>query len=155
MMSRASRMLKWVGAGTVLLAAAPIAYAEPVASSPLPHAQHSQPARHAQHSEHAHSASCGDAPADYAGVYTVAGPTSAAFSFDLTSAQVTQPYFGMPTWPGTWQAGDGTITWNVEGLTYTSKPGTATCADPFSADTVTAFTATTADGSDTLTLLRR
>jgi hypothetical protein len=28
MMSRTSRMLKWIGAGTVLLAAAPIAWAE-------------------------------------------------------------------------------------------------------------------------------
>lgn len=33
MMSRASRMLKWVGAITVLLAAAPIAYAETSAPS--------------------------------------------------------------------------------------------------------------------------
>lgn len=35
MMSRASRMLKWIGAGTVLLAAAPIAWAgEPGPQSP-------------------------------------------------------------------------------------------------------------------------
>lgn len=155
MMSRASRMLKWVGAGTVLLAAAPIAYAEPVASSPLPHAEHARPAQHAQHSEPAHSASCGDGPAAYAGVYTAAGPTRAAFRFGLISMQVTRLDFGMPTWPGTWQAGGGTITWNVAGLTYTAKPGTAECADPSSADTVTAFTATAADGSDALTLLRR
>jgi hypothetical protein len=48
MMSRASRVLKWVGAGTVLLAAAPIAYAE----SPAPNPEPNPP----QHSSH----SCGD-----------------------------------------------------------------------------------------------
>jgi hypothetical protein len=48
MMSRASRVLKWVGAGTVLLAAAPIAYAESSAPNPDPN-----PPRHSSHS-------CGD-----------------------------------------------------------------------------------------------
>jgi hypothetical protein len=45
MMSRASRMLKWPVAATVLLAAAPTAYAEPVAASPRPLASH-DPAWH-------------------------------------------------------------------------------------------------------------
>ena len=36
MMSRASRVLKWVGAATVLLAAAPIAYAESPSPAPDP-----------------------------------------------------------------------------------------------------------------------
>ena len=36
MMSRTSRMLKWVGAASVLLAAAPIAWAEPPSRPPHP-----------------------------------------------------------------------------------------------------------------------
>jgi len=39
MMSRASRMLKWVGAGAVLLAAAPIAYADEPSAAASSHAK--------------------------------------------------------------------------------------------------------------------
>lgn len=139
MMSRASRMLKWVGAVTVLLAAAPIAYAEPVPATP---------------SGPASSAWCGGGPDDFAGIYTVAGLTDARYRFDLAAMRVTQMYIGESVAPGTWAAGGGDISWHVDGLTYASKPGATDCADPGSASRVTAFTAGTADGADTLTLQR-
>jgi hypothetical protein len=87
MMSRASRMLKWVGAATVLLAAAPIAYAEPVASPSLPHvqpAQHVQPVQHAQpiqparQPQRANPASCRNASAHSADRGTVGGTAGTA-----------------------------------------------------------------------------
>jgi hypothetical protein len=143
MLSRASRMLKWVGAGTVLLAAAPIAYAGSAAPAP----ESNQP--------RLASAWCGGGPEDYAGTYLVAGLTDAAYRFDLPSMRVTQLYLGVPTPPGTWQAGGGMISWTVGGVTYTSAAGATACADPSSASTVTAFTAATADGSDTVTLQRQ
>lgn len=139
MMSRASRMLKWVGAVTVLLAAAPIAYAEPAPAAP---------------SGPGSSAWCGAGPGDFAGTYTVAGLTDARYRFDLAAMRVTRMYIGEPVAPGTWAAGGGEISWHVDGLTYASKPGAADCADPDAASRVTAFTAGTSDGADTLTLRR-
>jgi hypothetical protein len=144
MMSRASRMLKWVGAVTVLLAAAPIAYADSAPASEPP----SNPPAQA-------SAWCGGGPEDYAGDYLVAGLADAAYHFDPSSMRVLQLYLGAPPAPGTWQAGGGTISWTVGGVTYTSVPGSSACADPSAASTVTEFTAATADGSDTVTLQRR
>jgi hypothetical protein len=152
-------MLKWVGAVTVLLAAAPIAYA---ISNPAPDPDRDPPARSAPR--------CGGAPEDYAGTYATTGPTQAMYRFDLTAMLVvtTQPslgqpystysgttYSGTPIPPGTWQAGDGAISWTADGVTYTSKPGSTACTDPSSANTVTAFTADSTGGSDALTLKRR
>ncbi|HEX4789669.1 MAG TPA: hypothetical protein VH372_14465 [Actinospica sp.] len=150
MMSRASRTLKWVGAGTVLLAAAPIAYA---VSYPAPDRDPESPAHSA--------ARCGGGPEDYAGTYVSTGPTHATYRFDLTAMLVTtQPFSGQaepgtPLAPGTWQAGDGAIDWSVGGVAYASKPGSTACTDLSSASTVTAFTADSPDGADTLTFHRR
>lgn len=142
MMSRSSRLLKWMVSATVLLAAAPIAYADGAAKSGT-----SPPDQR--------SALCGGGPADFAGTYIVAGLTEAAYNFDLATMKVTPLYFGMPALTGVWEADGGQIGWTINGLVYSSKPGTVTCSITAAAGQVTQFTATATDGSDTVTLLRQ
>lgn len=96
-MSRASRMLKWPVAATVLLAAAPIAYAEPSTANTA----------NTPPSAPADSARCDGRIRDFTGSHTVAGPADVM------------------------------------------------CTDPAAAARVTSFTATGADGSGTVTLVRR
>ena len=140
-MSRAARVLKWTVAATVLLAAAPIAYAEPVPSSTRALAQ-DDPAR------------CGGEPADLAGAYTAANSTGQAYAFDAATMTVSLSYFGAQAATGTWQAAGGEIRWTVGGVTYEARPGGVVCADPAAASRVTSVTATSVDGSDTLVLNR-
>ena len=145
-MSRAARVLKWTVAVTVLLAAAPIAYAEPVPSSTRLHAQDD-------------SARCGGEPADFAGLYTVADSTDQQYAFDAGTMTVRLSYFGTPAATGTWQAGGGEIQWTVGGVTYDARPAGVVCADPAAASRQRnqpprSITATSTDGSDTLVLNR-
>lgn len=140
-MSRAARVLKWTVAGTVLLAAAPIAYAEPVPSSTRLHAQDDP-------------AWCGAEPADFAGLYTVADSADQAYFFDAATMTVRVASSGAQAAVGTWRAGGGGLLWTVGGVTYDARPGGVLCADPSAASPVTSVTASSADGSDTLTLNR-
>ena len=144
-MSRASRMLKWPVAATVLLAAAPIAYADPSTASTRPSAP-------------ADAARCGARPADFAGSYTVAGPADTGYGFD--AATMTLHRSAAPAGPGagaagTWRAGDGAVRWSVGATAYAAGPADVTCSNPAAAARVTSFTATAADGSGRLTLVRR
>lgn len=145
-MSRASRMLKWPVAATVLLTAAPIAYAEPSTASTRPSAP-------------ADSARCGGRSGDFAGSYAVAGLANTGYRFDAATTALSRstgagPGSGADT-DGTWQAGDGTIHWSADGTTYTAGPADVMCTNPAAAAQVTSFTASAADGSGTVTLVRR
>ena len=141
-MSRSSRLLKWMVSATVLLAAAPIAYADGSSKSGA-----NPPDQRA--------AVCGGGPADFAGTYTVAGLMDMAYNFNPDTMMVTPLYFGMPGGTGNWQVDAGQISWTTNGLVYTSTPSTVVCTSSASADRVTKFTATASDGSDTVTLQRQ
>ena len=97
MMSRASRMLKWAGAITVLLAAAPIAYATPTPTR--------APATGPQPSSGS-SPWCGAGPQDYVGPYRLAGLTNAGHRFDLASMPVTVDGLTYASKPGTTACAD-------------------------------------------------
>jgi len=141
-MSRASRMLKWPVAATVLLAAAPIAYAEPSTASTRPSAP-------------ADSARCGGGSRDFAGSYTIAGPADTGYGFDAATMTLYRSATSTaPDAAGTWHAGDGAVQWSVDGKTYAAEPADVMCTDPAAAGQVTSFTATATDGSGTLTLIR-
>jgi hypothetical protein len=146
MMTRASRLLKWVGAGAVLLAAAPIAYADGTGHIGSLHSSHAGEPGDA-------SARCGGALQDFAGAYTAAGAAGTRWDF-RADGTMSALYFGRPALSGTWRADGGRIVWNVDGHAYTSAPGTAVCADPADGSRVTSVTAASADGSDTVTLRR-
>jgi hypothetical protein len=142
MMSRTARVLKWTVAVTVLLAAAPIAYAEPVPSSTPAQAQGT-------------SAGCGAAAADFAGAYGVVNSSDQEYDFNTATMTVGLSYFGQAAASGTWRAGGGAFGFTVGGVTYAAKPAGAVCGDPAAAGRVTSLVVTSADGSGTLTLSRR
>jgi hypothetical protein len=152
MMSRASRMLKWPVAATVLLAAAPIAYAGQSTASTAHTGQSGAGGA-------ADPARCAGRAADFAGSYTVAGHGDTRYGFDAATmtAHGTAPTAAgtaSATGNGTWQAGSGEIRWTVDARTYTAKPADVMCADPGAGAQVTSLTATAADGSGTVTLVR-
>jgi hypothetical protein len=157
MMTRASRLLKWIGAGTVLLAAAPIAYADDARHTGSPAAdataRHSSPG--AGSSGPLGSGGCGAAPADFVGAFAVTGrPAEPAdlpgqtldFRADGTMSVLSSRALAAT---GTWHASGGGLVWTVGGVTYESLTGTAACADQVHTARVTAFAA-----SDSLTLQR-
>lgn len=147
-MSRASRMLKWPVAATVLLTAAPIAYAEPSTASTRPSAP-------------ADSERCGGRFGDFAGSFTVAGLADTGYRFDAgTMALIRSAGSASGTAAagagagGVWQAGGGEIRWSVDGTTYAAGSAHVMCADAAAPAQVTSFTATAADGSGAVTLVR-
>ena len=156
MMSRTSRWLKWVGAGAVVLAVAPIAYADdarhtgsPASGAVAPHGSASTGT--------ARAAGCGRGAADFAGAYLVAGASEEAADFHADGT-VSVSAFGRPAAAGTWHADGDVLTWTAGAATYTARPGAVACADPAHPAQVSTFTAVaadgSADGSDSLTLQR-
>lgn len=145
MMSRKSRVLKWVGAGAVVLIAAPIAYAHAHPGSTPPHEQSGPPQQ---------SAWCGGDPIDFAGMFTVAGADDVDYNFDATTLLLTAMYLGRPVSAGSWQAGGGQITWGMADRSFLSAPGSATCSSVAHPAQVSSFTAISVDGRDTVTLRR-
>jgi hypothetical protein len=143
MMTRASRVLKWIGAGAVLLGAAPIAYADTTPSPPPPEQQ---------------SAWCGGDPADWAGLYTIQQQDAQAnFTVNGDSLTLTVDYMGTPAGGGTWQAGGGETVFSFNGSSYLSSPDSVVCDNPNDPSKVTSFSATTSPSSpypDTVTLQR-
>jgi len=164
MMTRASRLLKWIGAGSVVLAVAPIAYTDAArhtatpssgAIAPESTSPRTSPSTAPDTSPDAttgtatdstpggapESARCESGSADFAGTYTVAGRSDVAIDFHADGG-VSELYLGARAATGTWHATGDAIVWTAGGVTYTSVPHTATCADPSHAARVTSLTAT-------------
>lgn len=169
MMTRASRLLKWIGAGTVVLAVAPIAYADAARHTATPSSGASAPRSTSPSTTPGgmpDSAHCDGGTAEFAGSYTVAGRDDVAFAFQADGS-VSESYLGAPAATGTWQADGDRIVWTAGGVTYTSVAHGASCADPAHTSRVTSVTATPTGGSaggtgaaaslgsDPLTLQRR
>ncbi|MBR7836519.1 hypothetical protein KDL01_24790 [Actinospica durhamensis] len=156
MMTRTSRWLKWAGAATVLLAAAPIAYADAARHTGSPSSGAVSPG---PDSASARAAGCAADADDFAGAYLVAEATGPAGltgeELDLhADGSVSVFSFGRAAATGAWHADGGALTWTVDGVSYASRPGLVACADQAHAGQVTGFTAAAADGSDSLTLQR-
>jgi hypothetical protein len=159
MMTRTSRWLKWAGAATVLLAAAPIAYADAARHTGSPSSGAVAPS---PDTASARAAGCAADAADFAGAYLVAGASGPGGPAGLTGGEVDLHAdgsvsvfsFGRAAATGAWHADGGALTWTVDGVSYASRPGLVACADQDHAGLVTGFTAHVADGTDSLTLQR-
>lgn len=149
MMTRASRMLKWIGAGTVVLAVAPIAYTDAARHTATPSSGAIAPSSTSPSttpSSSPGSARCSGESADFAGIYNVAGREGVAIDFNADGS-VSELYLGAPAATGTWHANGDEIVWTAGGVTYTSVAHSAACADTAHASHVTSVTATPTNGS--------
>jgi hypothetical protein len=149
MMTRASRLLKWIGAGTVILAVAPIAYADAARHTAAPSSGAIAPSSTSPSTtpgSEPGSPRCEGGSADFAGTYDIAGQDDVAVDF-RADGTVSELFLGAPAATGSWHAdGDG-IVWTAGGVTYTSVAHSAVCADPTHASHVTSVTATPTNGS--------
>ena len=128
------RLLTWLGAGAIIVAGAPAAYASPSAQprSALP---------------------CGGSPGDFDGGFREVQYPEVGFLFDTTNeGTVTEFYRGAAIDQGTAEATAGTITWTLSGGTYTSSM--VDCGDPNQPTRVTVIVANSADGTDQISLTR-
>ena len=129
-MTRASRVLKWIGAGAVLLGAAPIAYADGSSTTP----------------PHPRSARCGGEPADFAAAFRIVQAPDWALAFDAATMRVTASDLGRVRAEGTWQAaGDGALSWQFDGITFhaaAADVGCAGAAEPAGATDLTVHAST-------------
>ncbi|WP_034269654.1 hypothetical protein [Actinospica robiniae] len=149
MMTRASRLLKWIGAGTVVLAVAPIAYADAARHTATPSSGAIAPSSTSPSTTPGAmpgSAHCDGGTPDFAGTYTVAGRDDVAFDFEA-DGRVSELYLGAPAATGAWQASGDEIVWTAGGVTYTSQAHSAACTDPAHTSRVTSVAATPAGGS--------
>lgn len=177
MMTRASRLLKWIGAGTVVLAVAPIAYADAARHTATPSSGAFSTSSTAPRSTSPgstpggtlDSTHCDAGLVDFAGGYTVVGRDGVAVDLRADGG-VSEFYLGAPAATGTWWVNGDELVWTAGGVTYTSVSHSAACADPAHASRITSVTVTPSGGtagatgtagttgslgSDPLTLQRR
>src|SRR6185312_2631783 len=149
MMPRASRLLKWIGAGSVVLAVAPIAYADAARHSADPPSGAIAPSSTSPRtttSSTPGSTGCEGGSTDFVGIYNVTGRDDVSIDFNADGS-VSELYLGAPAATGTWHANGDEIVWTAGGVTYTSVAHSAACADAAHTTRVTSVTATPTNGS--------